>query len=67
MVTRTEIADYLDGSFTTGGMTRTQIITAADEHGAPEPVLTALGLLPEGKYANLRTLWPHLAGIPRSE
>jgi hypothetical protein len=67
LVTRTEIADYLDGSFTTGGMTRTQIISAADQHGAPEPVMTALGLLPEGMYANLRTLWPHLADVRRAE
>ncbi|WP_053617044.1 DUF2795 domain-containing protein [Nocardiopsis sp. NRRL B-16309] len=66
MVTRTEIADYLDGAFTAGGLTRRQIIAVADQRGAPEQVLDTLGLLPEGTYAHLRTLWPHLREVPRS-
>ncbi|RKS08400.1 uncharacterized protein DUF2795 [Nocardiopsis sp. Huas11] len=66
MVTRTDIAHYLDGAFTSGGITRRQIIHIAGRRGAPEPVLDTLGLLPEGTYANLRTLWPHLREVPRS-
>ncbi|WP_150236554.1 DUF2795 domain-containing protein [Nocardiopsis quinghaiensis] len=66
MATRTEIAKHLDGAFASGGITRGQVIAAADLHEAPEHVLNTLNLLPEGTYANLRTLWPHLAEVPRS-
>ncbi|WP_435107167.1 DUF2795 domain-containing protein [Nocardiopsis synnemataformans] len=66
MVTRTEIAQCLEGAFSFGVLSRRQIIVAADLRGASEEVLRTLGQLPEGTYSSLRDLWPQLSEVPRS-
>ncbi|OKI17560.1 hypothetical protein A6A08_25755 [Nocardiopsis sp. TSRI0078] len=66
MVTRTDIADSLEGAFSSGPLTRGQVISAADLHGATEEVITALAKLPAGFYSHLRDLWKHLDDVPRS-
>ncbi|MDT0327014.1 DUF2795 domain-containing protein [Nocardiopsis lambiniae] len=65
MVTRTDIADSLEGAFGSGPLTRRQIISAADLRGASGELLAALGRLPEGTYSHLRDLWKHLGDVPR--
>ncbi|WP_435108347.1 DUF2795 domain-containing protein [Nocardiopsis synnemataformans] len=66
MVTRTDIAASLEGAFSSGPLTRGQVISAADLHDANDEVLTALARLPEGSYSHLRDLWRHLDDVPRS-
>ncbi|WP_017602391.1 DUF2795 domain-containing protein [Nocardiopsis lucentensis] len=65
MPSRTDIADHLEGAFSSGPLNRGQVISAAGLQGAPEAVLKALGDLPEGFYSNLRQLWPHLPAVHR--
>ena len=42
-----------------------RITVAARDHGASADVLTELQRLPDGQYRDLRSLWPHLPGVPR--
>ncbi|MFD3688879.1 DUF2795 domain-containing protein [Nocardiopsis sp. NPDC058631] len=66
MVTRTDIAHSLDGAFSSGPLTRGQVISAADLRGADDDVLTVLARLPAESFSHLRGLWKHLEDVPRS-
>ncbi|WP_201295072.1 MULTISPECIES: DUF2795 domain-containing protein [unclassified Nocardiopsis] len=66
MVTRVDIADSPEAAFGSGPLTRGQVIRAADQRGAREDVLAALGQLPAGYYSHLREPWRHLGEVPRS-
>lgn len=64
-VTRGEIADHLEGAFGYGPARRAELISAAELHGARSEVIGVLARLPEGPFANLRSLWDHLPEVPR--
>ncbi|WP_150256245.1 hypothetical protein [Nocardiopsis deserti] len=66
MVTRSEVAEYLEGAFDFGALNRKQVIVAADLRAAPEEVRATLVRLPEGVYPDLRSLWPQLPDVDRS-
>ncbi|MDS1271600.1 hypothetical protein RIF23_14995 [Lipingzhangella sp. LS1_29] len=64
-VTRREIADTLEGAFSSGPLRPGQMVSAAELQGASPAVLATLGQLPDAPYSNLRSLWQHLPEVPR--
>jgi hypothetical protein len=63
--TRLEIADALADAFGGQAKTREELVEAARSVHASTEVLLALASLPEdGRYANLRALWPDLPHVP---
>lgn len=65
MVTRSDIADSLEGAFGSGPLTRAQILEAAASQEADQEVIAILEELPAGHYSHLRDLWRHLSEVPR--
>lgn len=63
-VTRAEIADLVGPALVQGPRTAEELVSAAVAGGARPSVVEALGRLPERHYADLRSLWPHLMGMP---
>jgi hypothetical protein len=61
---RTEIADHLADAFDGGAATKHDLICAAQDRGASHAVVVVLHTLPEGRYRELRSLWPHLPQLP---
>ncbi|WP_129669535.1 DUF2795 domain-containing protein [Phytoactinopolyspora endophytica] len=63
-VTRLEIADAVEGAFSTSPANKADILAQATANHARTELLDTLGRLPERDYRTLRDLWPHLAGVP---
>lgn len=62
---RVEIADHVGDVFGGGAVSKQQLVSAARARGASAEVLTELHRLPDGQYRDLRSLWPHMPGLPR--
>ena len=64
IITRIEIADYVERAFSTGPATREDLLTAARAAGARLAVLDLLTTLPDRSYVELRQLWTDLPETP---
>lgn len=62
--TRVEIADCLDGAFSAGAATRSDLLAVAGDAGARIEVLDLLDRLPQRPYNELRELWNSLPDVP---
>lgn len=63
-VTRLEIAEHIADSFAYPPTSRAELLAAAVASHARAEVIETLELLPERSYNDLRSLWPHLEGVP---
>jgi hypothetical protein len=63
-VTRLEIIDAVNTAFTGSSATKQQIVTAADQQGSREEVLTLLDRLPTRTFGHVRDLWDYLPDVP---
>lgn len=63
-VTRVEILDLLDSTFTAGPVSRTALVGAARSLGARVELLDLLEHLPERQYTHQRELWVDLPHVP---
>lgn len=62
MATAENIAQYLDDSAFPA--TREECIVMAEENGAPDEFLEAIGRLPEGLYNNVHEVWALVNAMP---
>ena len=63
-VSRTEIAECVEGAFAEGPVSPTDLIEFAADHGARPPVVRVLGRLDHDRYRELRELWSELSDVP---
>lgn len=64
-VTRTEIADHIEGAFGKGALARGDLLEQAQRTGARSEVVKTLATLPNDRpYVRLRDLWLHLDEVP---
>jgi hypothetical protein len=64
-VTRTEIADHIEGVFGDHAIARGDLIAYARAHGARPELIKVLDDLPSDRpYSVMRDLWTHLEDVP---
>lgn len=63
-VSRTEIAECVEGAFAQGPLSPTDLIEFAADHGARSPVVQVLSRLDRPSYHELRDLWSELRDVP---
>lgn len=64
VVTRTDIADAVEGAFVHPPATKADLLEAAATANATEQLVAVLRQLPDRQYRTMRDLWPHLATVP---
>jgi hypothetical protein len=64
IVTRVEVIDHVGDAFTTGSLTRADLMAAASRSGARSAVVELLGRLPDRKFCRPHDLWDDLAYVP---
>jgi len=65
VVTRTEIADHIEGAFGRGALARGDLLEQAKRTGARPEVVKTIATLPNDRpYVRLRDLWLHLDEVP---
>jgi hypothetical protein len=64
VVTRVEVIDHIGEAFTTGSLTRADLMAAASRSGARSAVVDLLGRLPDRKFSRPHDLWDNLADVP---
>lgn len=65
VVTRTEIADHIEGAFGRAVLARGDLLEQAKRTGARPEVVNTIAKLPnDGAYVRLRDLWSHLSEVP---
>jgi hypothetical protein len=64
VVTRSEIADHIEGAFRGPARTKGELLASAEATDARPDVLATLQTLPERRYGALRDLWSHLPEVP---
>lgn len=66
-VTRMELVDHVETAFTTGPVTRGDLLAVATASHARPEVIAVLQRLPESApYRSVRDLWSELADVPVS-
>ena len=63
-VTRIEVIDHLGGAFSSGAVTRADLVAAASRNGARRAVVELLGRLPDRKFSQPHDLWHDLVDVP---
>jgi hypothetical protein len=63
VVTRVEVIDHIGEAFTTGSLTRADLMAAASRSGARSAVVDLLGRLPDRKFSRPHDLWDNLADV----
>lgn len=63
-VTRVEVIDHVGSAFTSGSLTRADLVAAASRSGARSAVVELLGRLRDRKFSRPHDLWDDLADVP---